>query len=510
MAAGFAIFPHALFDVASVVLPVLRDLPRGVQVALIEDPTFFYDATHRPCRMHRLRLAFHRASCALYHAALRSAVPHARYVPFQEADAYYRTGPATMYTFDLHDETLRAKLRGAGKTVVELPSPMFLLSSDASAATLRAANNRFAAFFAAAKRSVLGEESWLRAEPSHDAENRKAWPASLPQPAPYCAGDPATRSQHEGAVVRAAIEFAEDRSIFPAAHPGSARALSGLALTHAAAAARLSQFVRERLPVFGPYEDAFHPDPGAVQMAHSHLSYLLNCGLITPRQVLDAVLAAYVAEKSRKSPKSPKNSENPKNSIRQSVEAFVRQLLGWREYMRAIYAAESQGLRALFCISPGRGRAPRCQRPPRAWYAAATGIAALDAEIRKCLDHAYAHHTVRLMVFLNLLLLSEVGPAAIYTWFMEMVSLDAYEWVMASNLAAMGYMPVGPRAARYMRKPYYCSSHYLAKMSGNRYPRDAKWDALFYGFLKKHERELAGGARVYLRNLRHLRGPQLQ
>ena len=319
----------------------------------------------------------------------------------------------------------------------------------------------------------------------------------------------ARRAHQYRKILDEAMEFAEQLG---SEHPGSSSGLETLAITHEDAAAVLRDFIDTRLENFGTYQDALDPD--AVQLFHANIAYLLNCGLLTPVAVLRAVLAQSGIEH------------------RNSVEAFVRQLLGWREYMRAVYVTHGDELRDFF------GRAPSAyvynttkinttnnttkintsskselesgpysvarRRLPRGWYTAATGIPILDQEIRKALACAWAHHTVRLMVFLNLLLLIDARPAAMLVWFMEMLSLDAYEWVMLSNIAAMGYMG-SPTSTRFMRKPYWCSSNYVVVQSNGRYARDAHWDALFHAHLRRmHATGVldVGGASAYYRNLR--------
>jgi len=120
----------------------------------------------------------------------------------------------------------------------------------------------------------------------------------------------------------------------------------------------------------------------------------------------------------------------------------------------------------------------------------------LDQEIMKAQTWGYAHHIIRLMVFLNLFRLMEIPPQEIYRWFMEVVSLDAYDWVMYPNIAAMGFYSEPP----LMQKPYLSTSAYYAKLSGQS-KRCALWDSLFYRFLEKNQAHLTGGAALYGRNL---------
>ncbi len=138
----------------------------------------------------------------------------------------------------------------------------------------------------------------------------------------------------------------------------------------------------------------------------------------------------------------------------------------------------------------------------RGWRNATTGLYPLDAEIKKALHYGYSHHIVRLMVFLSLFIMCGIHPNDIYKWFMEVVAIDAYDWVMVGNIWAMGYFYKGA-----MSRPYVSSSAYIARMSD--YEKDGKWDviwdALFYRFCARSEDAVA-----YKRNLAHIDAAELK
>ena len=118
------------------------------------------------------------------------------------------------------------------------------------------------------------------------------------------------------------------------------------------------------------------------------------------------------------------------------------------------------------------------------WYTATTGLYVIDNEISKAIKYGYSHHIIRLMIFLNFMILSEIRPDDIYKWFMEVISIDAYDWVMISNIYSMGYFSkIG------MRRPYLSSSNYIIKMSN--YKKDGKWDIIwdekFRNFVKSRK-----------------------
>ncbi|MGC9307745.1 MAG: FAD-binding domain-containing protein, partial [Thermoplasmatota archaeon] len=239
-------------------------------------------------------------------------------------------------------------------------------------------------------------------------------------------------------------------------------------VTHVDAARWLMDFLEKRLSLFGDYEDAIVRDE--IFLFHSVLSPLLNSGLLTPGQVLDATLT-YADE-----------HDVPLNDL----EGFIRQLIGWREFMRGVY---------LF-----RGTEQRTGNfwkhdtvMPAAFYDASTGIEPVDVTIEKLYRHAYTHHIERLMVLGNFMFLCEIHPREIYRWFMELF-IDAYDWVMVPNVYGMSQYADG---GLITTKPYISSSNYIRKMSN--YPRGDWcdiWDGLYWRFIHKHRDFFAGNPRM--------------
>jgi deoxyribodipyrimidine photolyase-related protein len=188
------------------------------------------------------------------------------------------------------------------------------------------------------------------------------------------------------------------------------------------------------------------------------LSPLLNVGLLTPSQVIEQVI---------KAKKIPLNS----------LEGFIRQVIGWREFIRAVYHLRGVDQRT-------RNFWKHKRQLPHSFYTGTTGILPIDQTIKKILDHAYCHHIERLMILGNFMLLCEFDPDSIYRWFMEMF-IDAYDWVMVPNVYGMSQFADG---GMMTTKPYISSSNYIKKMSD--YPSGKWceiWDALFWRFLDKHK-----------------------
>ncbi|MDB5037570.1 MAG: putative deoxyribodipyrimidine photo-lyase [Bacteriovoracaceae bacterium] len=230
----------------------------------------------------------------------------------------------------------------------------------------------------------------------------------------------------------------------------------------------LDDFVNQRLIRFGDYEDSLanHSD----FIFHSALSPLLNLGLITPLEVIHQALGS--AEK----------NEIPL----QSLESFIRQTLGWREYIRGIYQGYGDEL-------PGSNFFKHIRKLKPCWHDGTTGLPFLDECIKKAQRLSYNHHVERLMILSNVFLLCEVSPHEVFRWFTEM-HLDSADWVTVPNVYGLGQYSDGGLVGT---RPYICGSAYIRKM-GN-YP-DGPWcdilDGLFWSFIEKHKDVFAENPRI--------------
>ena len=282
---------------------------------------------------------------------------------------------------------------------------------------------------------------------SFDTENRKKLPKDVTPPDPIW--------KNPGQVVAEVSELVEKE--FPD-HPGSLQNF-GWPTSRTQALKVLRHFIQERLESFGPYEDAFTLRSETV--FHSLLSPLLNMGLLTPKEVIQSICQAY---EDRKLPIA-------------SIEGFVRQVLGWREFIRGINHCfgEKEEKENYF---GHRRKMKAC------WYEGNTGITPLDDVIKKAQSLGYCHHIERLMVLSNVMLLCEVDPKEVYRWFMEMF-VDSADWVMGPNVYGMGQFSDG---GIFATKPYICGSNYWRKMSD--YPK-GDWcdtlDGLYWRFIEKHK-----------------------
>ena len=236
--------------------------------------------------------------------------------------------------------------------------------------------------------------------------------------------------------------------------------------THSSAKKWLEQFIKFRFKEFGDYEDAVMVDETFLN--HSVLSPMLNIGLITPNEVISEVLKH--------------KNDIPINSL----EGFVRQIIGWREFIRGVYHYKGVQQRNSNFFDFTR-------KIPKSFYDGSTGVFPFDNCVKKVLQNAYSNHIERLMILGNFMLLCEINPNDIYKWFMELY-IDAYDWVMVPNIYGMSQFSDGGLMSS---KPYISSSNYIKKMSDYKNgPWSKIWDALYWRFIDKHRQKLAKNIRM--------------
>ncbi len=299
---------------------------------------------------------------------------------------------------------------------------------------------------------------------SYDSKNRKKIPKDIKIPEPWSP----SLDEH----FSEAMEYVLNR--FPK-NPGEPLPFN-YSIDHEQAVKSLNDFIKNRLNFFGDYQDSISQRSST--LFHSLLSSSLNIGLITPRFVLDEVLKA-----------------NRKKSLRlNSLEGFIRQVIGWREYMRAVYLLKGKEIsRKNFWGNK--------YKFPTSFYTAQTGLKPLDDVLRKVNQNAYAHHIERLMILGNFCLLIGINPKEFYRWLMEMF-IDAYEWVMVPNVYGMSQYSDG---GGITTKPYVSSSNYIRRMSDyHKGEWSIVWDSLFWSFIQENKNKIAKIPRmkVILHNLK--------
>ncbi len=316
-----------------------------------------------------------------------------------------------------------------------------------------------------------------------DKENRKPAKGKISPPAPL-AFEP-------DEITQAVIETVEaaDYPTF-----GSSEGFSW-AVTREQALAVLDYFVRDRLTTFGPYQDAMVT--GEDTLWHALLSPYLNIGLLQPMEVIQAVENAY-------------NQDNslPLNSI----EGFIRQVMGWREYMRGIYNHVDADY-------PARNYFEHTHSLPEFFWDGDTPMNCLHQTIDTVKRTGYGHHIQRLMILANFSLISGLSPQAVEDWF-HAAFIDAYDWVMQTNVIGMGLFADGGILAT---KPYAASANYINKMSdyckGCQYDKKARigenacpFNFFYWDFLDRHREKLGAQGRMsfILKNLDKMSDDELK
>ena len=250
------------------------------------------------------------------------------------------------------------------------------------------------------------------------------------------------------------------------------------AVTRSQALEALDKFINERLCDFGDFQDAMLE--GEPWMYHSHLSFYINCGLLLPKECIQAAEEAY------------KNKKAPLNA----VEGFIRQILGWREYVRGLYWLKMPEYKSLNFFDAQK-------RLPDFFWTANTDMNCLKQCIQETKENAYAHHIQRLMVIGNFSLLTGLNPMEVNEWYL-LVYADAYEWVELPNVTGMILFADGGYLAS---KPYAASGTYINKMSN--YCANCKYSVnqkngekacpfnyLYWDFLARNREKLKNNHRI--------------
>jgi deoxyribodipyrimidine photolyase-related protein len=447
------IFPHQLFREHPAVMP-------GRIVYLVEEWLFFHQY-----RFHQQKLLLHRATMRMYADYLIEQGYELQYIPATSEDCDLRKllvsiaseGIRELHYADVVDDWLQQRLvTGAVEQEIKLkeyPSPNFLEDpADVADFFDRRKSYKQTDFYIDRRKhhQILIDPAGkpVGGQWTYDVENRLKFPKDRSAPVVQL---PGLNQYVREAQTYVSKNFGENygsvQQPFPAGFYPT---------TYGEADAWLEDFLTVRFADFGAYEDALVLEETILH--HSVLSPLLNIGLLSPRQIIDAAL--------------DRVDQVPLNSL----EGFIRQIMGWREFIRITYAR--------------RGRSQRTQnywgfskKIPESFWNGTTGILPLDATIRKTIESGYCHHIERLMVAGNFMLLCEFDPDEVYRWFMEMF-VDAYDWVMVPNVYAMSQFADG---GGMCTKPYISGSNYLIKMSNfKKGDWQPIWDGLFWRFMHVH------------------------
>jgi deoxyribodipyrimidine photolyase-related protein len=470
-----------LGDQLSLDLPSLRDLPDDAVVALCEVTAEGHYVPHHPQKialilaaMRHFAEALRRRGLRVHYSALDDPDNHQALIPEAErlaerygCDEIRVVRPGEWRLWQAMNEREQAALPWR-----LLEDDRFFATPDDFAAWARGRKSLRLEYFYREQRRRTGllmeDDAPAGGQWNYDHDNREPLPADLAVPAP-----PRHRRDAATDAVLALV----------AAHFGDRfGSLDGFhwPVTRRQARVDLRHFLEHLLPDFGRYQDAISDSEPF--LFHSRVSAALNLGLLSPREVCAA------AEREYHQGRAPLNS----------VEGFIRQILGWREYVRGLYWTRMPDYK--------RGNALGATRAlPACYWSGDTDMHCLRRAIEMTRDHAYAHHIQRLMVTGNFALLCDVSPEALCDWYLA-VYADACEWVELPNVLGMVLHADGGLMGS---KPYCASGRYIDRMSDH--CRHCRFDpkrvtgadacplnSLYWHFLERHAERLAANPRMKL------------
>lgn len=452
MASVTLLFPHQLFEEN---LAIRKEN----EVYIIEEHLFF-----KQYKFHKQKIAFHRASMKSYADQLIKNGYTVNYIEANNQLADIRNFKTEIKAKNIESITIidptdnylerRLKTIAKGCKLTILESPLFLNNKKQLSTFFRSDKKSFfqTTFYKQQRKrlNILLEEDEqpVGGKWTYDSDNRKKYPKAKTPPNIYF---PDSTNYWKEAVNYTLENFRD--------YPGEVSDQPIYAINHNQAKEWLTQFLEYRFFDFGIYEDAIVKNQNFLN--HSVLSPLINVGLISPSFILDEALAF------------AKQENIPINS----TEGFVRQIIGWREFIRGMY--ECKGT-----FSRTKNFWNFDKKIPASFYDGSTGIEPIDETIKMILKTGYCHHIERLMILGNFMLLCEFDPDEVYKWFMELF-IDAYDWVMVPNIYGMSQFADG---GTFATKPYIGGSNYIKKMSN--YPKgdwQPIWDGLFWRFIHKHQ-----------------------
>ena len=488
-ARGGGVLRVVLGDQCSRRLSALEDLHPAVDVVLMAE--VMAECTY--VRHHKKKIVLVLSAMRHFAAALESRGVRVEYVRLDDPAntqslrgevmrAVARHRPGRVVATESGEWRLEEDMRGWGEAVAEVEGGEDVEVEIRDDTRFLCRRQEFRAWGAGRRRGVRMEVFYREMRQRHgllmeddrpaggrwnfDPENRKPLPRAIdPPPVPRFEPDAITREVMAMVAARFAGHFGEVEGF-------------ALPVTARDARAALEDFVRHRLPMFGDWQDTMKA--GESTMFHTLVSTSLNTGLLEPLEACRAAEAAW------------REGAAPLNA----VEGFVRQILGWREFVRGVYWTEGPEYRRLNELGATR-------RLPPFWWTGETRMNCLHHAIGDMRRHAYAHHIQRLMVLGNFALLAGILPDDVDEWFM-VVYADAFEWVEMPNVRGMALHADGGVMGS---KPYAASGAYINRMSD--YCRGCAYDvkaavgegacpfnALYWDFMARHRERFAGNTRM--------------
>jgi deoxyribodipyrimidine photolyase-related protein len=435
----FIILPTQLFEYNEY-------LDKMDNIYIIEDEFYFTSK-----KFHKQKLILHRASMRYYYDKLRLKYnSKVKYIEFDKIDNNHFKN-SIIHIYDPIDKPIIEKYKKLSQKILIYDTPLFLETRE-DLEEYRNKNTN--------KKNYYHDNfyKWQRKRLNILIENREQpiggkWSFDKENRNPY------DKNYNEDKIITYSNKYIEEAKNYIKNNFNNNFGLVEYIyypITHEDARIHLKNFIKKRLETFGKYQDGISNK--VIFGSHSILSPLLNIGLITPDIVIKEVLYYY----------------NTNNKSLVSVEAFIRQLIGWRSYIRFIYIYHGSEMKTM-------NRLNHKKKLPKSWYNEGTKIRIVDDMITKVKKYGYLHHIERLMIMGNIGLLLKIDPKELYEWFM-ICFIDSYEWVMIPNVYGMSqYSLIN---ISMMTRPYISSSNYIKKMSN--YKKEDwydKWDALYWNFI---------------------------
>lgn len=458
MKSALLLYPHQLYQLA--------DLPKVESVVVVEEPLYFGMDQEFPQRLHKQKLILYRASMRRYVEEV--LWPAGLKVEYIDLDVFMNSGDVLdrvakveqLFVFDPTDDVLTKRLLQARRERTDIPNITFLASpnfylkeQEVRQYFTEHKKPEFAEFYQWQRErfNVLIDDNYkpVGGKWSYDTHGHKRLAADAPLPSFGVFGD--------NKYVEESVKWVNEH--FPD-NLGSTDFI--WPTNHAEAEAWLEDFVENRLDSFATYQNTI--DPRSPWLFHSLLASSLNIGLLKPQEIVQAALARHAKR------------EVPLESL----ETFIRQVLGWREYTRGQYLHAASGMRTENPFNHHR-------KLTSAWYNGTTGLPPLDDLVKKLNEHGYAHHSEQRNIAANLMLLCEIQPDHIYRWFYELC-IDAFDWTTVPNVYGMNLFTAQASDSVLPIAP----SEVVMEVSN--YQRDDWsdiWDGLYWRFVEKHAETLS-------------------
>ena len=444
------IFPNQIFQKSDL-------LDKSSKIVLIEEFLFF-----KQFKFHKQKILFHRMTLKIYQSYLKEKGYDVKYIDSIEKNSDVRcfinnlnNDIKTIKIYDPVDNWLLKRIETiCNKKNIKIEifnNPLFLNNNQELEGFFRADKKKFFQTSFYKQQRVKMDILMIDDKPeggkwTFDDQNREKYPKDkLPPAIKY----PKKNDYYFEAIDYVNNNFANNYGIInqKVIYPYDFKSSKEW----------LNKFLETRFYEFGPYEDAVLKEKSILN--HSVLSPLINIGLINPLDLIKIILKYHYKKR------VPINS----------TEGFIRQIIGWREFIRGVYKVKGSEERNKNFWNFKR-------KIPKSFYDASTGIEPIDDTILKINKSGYANHIERLMILGNFMLLCEFDPDEIYKWFMELF-IDSYDWVMVPNVYGMSQFSDGGLMST---KPYISGSSYVLKMSN--YKRGSWcpiWDSLFWNFIDK-------------------------